>query len=658
MLIFDQLNRADRHLRVLAWVFAAGLLVLVAGVWWLQVVRSRHYVEGERNQSYRTVRVPAPRGKILDRNGVPLAENRPAFNVSLYLEDRALRDAFQAEYKKRRAEIQKAATGTKHKVTSAELKALARSSRYFVVSNLVAEVGGHLDEPLLLNEKNFHQHYEQRLALPMPLRSSLTSTQIARLQERSLGLPGVDMEVQPLRFYPQGTVAAHVLGYLTRSEESAQDELSYYNYRLPDFRGVSGIERSFDEKLSGRAGAKSVLVNNLGYRQTETVLSPVEAGHDVTLTIDAEIQRVAERALASAVTRANPVRGGAAVLDVNSGEIIALASVPSYDPNRFVPRISTDDWAEYNNTNGRPLLHRAVYGGHHPGSTFKIFVALSALESGVLNPDEIFHSDGHIMVGTRRVDDTAGAGDFNFRRAFVKSSNPYFIHYGQKAGPERLIDISHKLYFGERTGIPLGQDSRGILPTLESTRLARGRWVDGDTANMSIGQGDLTVTPLQLAVATAAVANGGKVLWPQLVLSVRAQNELIDPAKPPRVQPRVRGQLGISRQSLEVVRRAMLADVEDEREGSGHKAFVPDYRVCGKTGTAEVWIGQRKDHYDVWFASYAPYDNPRYAVVVMVEYGASGGGTAAPIAGKIFTALKNRDQRSNTASDNSLAQFK
>ena len=222
------------------------------------------------------------------------------------------------------------------------------------------------------------------------------------------------MEVQPLRYYPQGTVAAHVLGYLTRSEESAQDELSYYNYRLPDFRGVSGIERSFDEKLSGRAGAKSVLVNNLGYRQTETILAPVEPGHDVTLTIDADIQRVAERALASAVS-IKPARGGAAVLDVNTGEIIALASAPAYDPNRFVPRISVEDWADYNNTNGRPLLHRAIYGGHHPGSTFKIFVALTALEAGVLNPDEIYHSEGRIMVGRRLIKDTAGAGDFDFK---------------------------------------------------------------------------------------------------------------------------------------------------------------------------------------------------------------------------------------------------
>jgi penicillin-binding protein 2 len=260
------------------------------------------------------------------------------------------------------------------------------------------------------------------------------------------------------------------------------------------------------------------------------------------------------------------------------------------------------------------------------------------------------------MVGRRVIKDTAGAGEFDFRRAFIKSSNPYFINYGRIVGPERLIDMAHQLHFGERTGIPLGQDSRAFVPTLETVRQARGRWVEGDTANMSIGQGDLTVTPLQLAVATAAVANGGKVLWPQLVLSVRMQNELMDPSKPPRVQPRVRSQLGISRQSLEIVRRAMLADVEDQREGSGRAAAVPDYQVCGKTGTAEVWVGNRQDHYDVWFAAYAPYDNPRYAVVVMIEYGRSGGGTAAPVAGKIFERLKYRDQRGTTPRDNSFAQ--
>ena len=674
MLIFDQLNRADRHLRVLSWTIAAGLIVLLGGLWWVQVVRSRHYVEDQRSQSYRTVRVPAPRGKIYDRNGVVLADNRPSYNVSLYLEDRAWRQRVQQTYRTTEAAARKSAlvprqpstmekffsffgykpnlTQTR-RLTLAERTQLGRAARYTVTSNIVWELGTIIGQTLIVDEAKFHRHYERSLALPMPIRSGLTVTEVARLQARGLSLPGLEMDIQPLRVYPQSNVAAHVVGYLRRSIESNEDELSFYDYRLPDFRGVSGIESGLDEELRGRAGGKSVLVNNLGYRQSETVWSPIEPGKHVTLTIDTTIQRATEQALRLANAE-GPIRAAAVVLDCRNGEIIAMASAPTFNPNKWVPGITPEDFRIYNDTNSTPMLNRAIYGGFTPGSTFKIMVAIAALEAG-LNPNEIYHSEGLIRVSGRHrpIGDTAGPGNFDFRRAFIKSSNPYFIHHGWKVGRDPIISVAQRLHFGERTGIPLGQDSPGVVPTLDWIRRNRGGWSQLDTANISIGQDPLKVTPLQMAVAVAAVANGGKVLWPQLVRRIAGENELV--TGPVTVQPRVRDELQVNPRTLDLIRRAMVADVEDS-EGSGKEAYVPGFRVCGKTGTAEVWKGEKKDHYDVWFASYAPYEDPRYSVVVMVEYGASGGKTAAPIAGRIYRALQYREQHPPAANKDSLVK--
>src|SRR5436190_831915 len=668
MLIFDQLNKSDRRLRALSWCLAAGMGVLLAGVWWVQVVRSRHYLEDQRSQSYRSVRVPAPRGKILDRNGVVLAENRPSYNVSLYLEDPAWRERVQQQYRELEAQARQAtlvprkpSTAEKflswfgyepkltqsRRLTLAERSKLGRAARYTVTSNIVWELITTLNIPLMVDETVFHKHYSNSLALPLPIRSGLNSTELARLQERALNLPGIEMDIQPMRIYPHTNLAAHVLGYLVQFKESTEDELAFYNYRLPDYRGLDGIESSFDEELRGRAGAKSVLVNNLGYRQSETVLSPIEAGQNVTLTIDANIQRVAEKALYEASPR-QPTRGAIVVMDVRTGEIIAMASSPTHDPNKWIPRMSWEYYQSSNYTNEdiAPLRNRAINGNYHPGSTFKTVVALAGLESGIIDPAFIYRSAGEFRLGSRVIDDTAGAGDFNFKRAFKKSSNPYFIWFGLQMGREPIVSMAEHLRFGERSGIELPYETPGILPTREYIRKHMGGWHEGETANISIGQGQVDITPLQLAVATAAVANGGSILKPQIVSSVTAQDALVNPssASTPRVE--VRDRLPVSHKTLDIIQKAMLADTE-EVEGTGGGARVEGYRVCGKTGTAQVFNRHNKlDHWTVWFASYAPYEDPRYAVVVMVDYGTSGGGNCAPAARKIYEQLKYRDQKS------------
>lgn len=676
MLIFDQLNKADRQLRVLAWLVASGLLVLLAGLWWVQVVRSRQFVEAQSIQSYRTVRVPAPRGKILDRNGVVLAENRPVYNISLYLGDRAWRESAHEKYIVARDAARRAGATQRapnlaekflswfgykpalvqlEKLSREKILALEREARYSVTSNIVAQIGEVIGEPLLLNSMSFSNHYFKNRPLPLPIRPNLTPSQVARLQERGLRLPGVDMEIQPVRVYPHGTLAAHVLGYLRLSDDSAEGELAYYDYRLPDFRGFSGVEYSLDAELRGKAGGKSVQVNNLGYRQNETVLSAVEAGHDVTLTIDGEIQHVAEYELARAPNVARtPVRGAAVVLDCRTGEIIALASVPTFDPSKWIPRISPQTFRDYNDTNTTPMLNRAVYNGYQPGSTFKTMVALAGLNAGTLKPDEVYQSPGRYPIG-QGIGDPAGAGLFDFKRAFKKSSNCYFIDQGLRVGRDAILAISQRLHFGERTGIPLGQDSPGTLPTREWVKQHRGSWMDGDTANLCIGQGDVIVTPLQMAVAIAAVANGGRVLWPQLTLATNAQDEIVDATQRAAVRPRIRDQLPVSPHTLEVIREAMLADTEDS-DGTAKAARLEGFRVCGKTGTAEQKRnGHVIDHY-TWFASYAPYEDPRYVVVVMVQSGAFGGTTCAPVAQKIYVELRNREKKISVAHGNPVVK--
>jgi penicillin-binding protein 2 len=679
MLIFDQLNKADRHLRMLSWIIAVGVVILLGGLWWVQIVRSRQFVESQFTQSYRTVRVPAPRGKIMDRNGTVLAENKPVYSITLYLEDRSLRDAVQKQFGQSKDAARRAAATVRkpnfiervlsvfgykpslvqvHALSRTNATELLRAARFTVVSNIVGQLSEMIGERIPLNEAQLTNHYHHRLVLPFPIKTKLDAKQIACVQERGLNLPGIDMDVQPERVYPQRTLAAHVIGSLVRSDEAVEGDLAFFDYKLPDYRGYSGIEASFDSALRGRAGAKSVLVNNLGYRQTDTTLSPVEAGKDLTLTIDANIQRVAEHALANINGVTPPVRGGAVVLDVRSGEVLALASVPTFDPTDWIPYLPNAVAGLYTNEYLAPLRNRAIYGNYAPGSTFKIMVALAGLEAGTLKTNEIIRVEanprdpahGIIYVGKSKhsIRDTVAPGDYDFLRAFIKSSNSYFVDQGLRVRPEPIVAVAQEFHFGQRTGIPLA-DSPGRLPTSEWVRSNRGGWSPAAIGNLSIGQGDLDVTPLQLAVAVAAVANGGKVLKPQIVMNVRGPDELVAPNQPPALRPIVQHEVQVSARSMDIVRQAMLADVENPI-GSGHGAFLSDFRACGKTGTAQVQRGFKMDYY-TWFASYAPVEDPRYSVVVMVESGSSGGGTCAPVAKQIYEKLKYLPR----ASGNSVA---
>ncbi len=488
-----------------------------------------------------------------------------------------------------------------------------------------------MGQPLALDEARFTRDYETRLALPVTVLAQLNESEIARFEEQCAGSPGVDLGVQSYRYYPYGTLAGHVLGYLVRDNRSQQGEDAYFSYRLPDYRGVVGIEGGFDKELRGRAGAEEVLVNNLGYRQSTTILSPPRPGRNVVLTLDLRLEQAAthsiERRLGTNATAA------VVVMDVHTGDVLAMVSSPAINPDY---RMNSASWL--NDPALRPQINRASQQNYAPGSIFKLIVALACLKAG-LNPNATIDNPGYIYIGRRHIRDLAPPGEYNLKKAIMHSSNTYFITNGVWAGPKKIVQMGEQFDLGERTGLPTLQETPGIFPSVAD--VTRPSWHAGDTANLSIGQGDIAVTPVQMAVMVSAIANGGKVLWPRLV-------ERIEPPEPdsgekPTVFPSgvVRDTLNVPQRDLQILCEAMLAETE---EGTGREAQVPGLQICGKTGTAQVMNARGQEiNNTTWFASFAPYGNPRYAVLVMVEGGVWGGTTCAPIAHDIYEQIMKDD---------------
>ena len=654
----------ERPLRTVAAGILAGLALLLFGLWQVQVLSRHQYQQRQESQSYRTVRLPAMRGRILDRDGREFAGNAPRYRLDLYLDE--LRAGFQEEYRNRRAQavalkgpgedpVDSGALTwlldrfrkprTRARFTRAELDQLARESRYAVVSNTLAEINHRLGTSLTLAEPTLHQHFLSKTALPLTLIPNCTPAQIALITEQGWNLPGVDLELVPVRSYPHRTLAAHAIGHLRRHDEYDEEE-GRYDYRLRDYRGAMGLEAAYDRELRGQAGARSILVNSAGYRhrRSQELIAAPQPGLNLVTTLDLDLQRATERALASV---GGGERGAVVVMDPSSGDILALASSPPFDPAEFVDGVTSARWTNFFLAEpAAPLMNRATYGQYAPGSTFKIIDAVALLEAGLdpeapfkVEPDPRNPARGAYIIGRRPIGDTAPPGEYDFRRAFIRSSNSYFIHHALRLGWDRLIATGLDFGLGQHTGIRIPEESAGNFPTVATVR-ERG-WGLGNLANVSIGQ-EITLTPLQLAVAVSAVANGGRVFWPRLVDRLEPADPLSE-IQPVRVKAgQVRSELRVRPAHLERVRLVMRDDVLDN-EGTGRAARVPDFAVCGKTGTAEIKAPGRRDKV-TWFASFAPYEAPRYVVIVMVESGASGGGTCAPVARQIYEFLRNRER--------------
>lgn len=659
MLILDQLRKGDRQLRLFAVALLACMGILFLRLWQVQVFKSRTYQQSLETQSYRTVRVPALRGRVYDRNGAVLAENQPRYRLDLYLDE--LRRDFEAEFRVRRnALLQERRSGqpeptlwrrltryfhrrkVRPLIEPEEIATLERAARYSVASNVVAEVSQQIEQPLVIDEQKFYVHHRDKRALPLPIVNNASPRQVARFIERGISIPAVSLEAHAIRFYPQGSSAAHLVGHLNRADDFIDDEDIGYDYRLPDYAGRYGIEMAFDTELRGRPGLRSLLINSAGYRirTLESDSLPSVPGQNLVLTLDLGIQQAAEKAIA---TVGAGTRGAVVVMDPRNGDVLALVSTPAFDPNWFVGIRDTNTWARYNDEHFRPMLNRAAKGQYNPGSTFKIVTALALLEDG-LDPDSLFPvrpdpfrpGKGCTYIGKRKIDDTAAAGDYDLRRAFIKSSNSYFIERAQKTGFRKVVDLGRQFHLGEKTGIRVTEEEDGIFPSPDDGA----QWNPGQFADLCIGQ-QVTVTPLQMAVLVSAIANGGRVYEPR-VIDRMDSSEFQAPASPKLKPGILRNEIRVKASNIEIVRHAMKADVEDDA-GTGVGARVPDFPVSGKTGTAEVKRGSVLIDKIVWFVSFAPFDTPRYTVVVMVESGGSGGRTCAPVAGKIYKYIHERE---------------
>lgn len=668
MLVVDELKKNDPQLRIVALVLMSGLAVLFAGLWWVQIVSARQYRSHLETQAYRSVRLPAMRGKILDREGRVLAENVASYNLSLYLDD--LQDRFKEEYLHIRpvkivtnsppfwefwSNLHSIHTN-RARLTEKQIDQLTWQARYNVANSIVMQISRELQQSLSLDPRKFVRAYMQERALPLTIVPDADESQVARFEEQNPGDNGAALDVQPARVYPYGALAAHLIGYVRKDDSSIAGEDAFFDYRLPDFSGAHtiGIEHGLDSQLHGRAGDASVLVNNLGYRQSETVWNQPEPGKNVALTIDLDIQRTAEKAIAN--HQGTNVQAAAVVMDVHTGDVLAMASFPQFDPNDFAQGLSQEEYDQIQALDAE--RNHATQENYAPGSIFKPIVGLAALENG-LNPNEIYdvqpnpgpgRDPSAIRIGNRIIGDTVPPGPYNFQLAIERSSNSYFIYNGLRTGIDKVIRMAEKFHFGEAEDLPTGQETKGYLPTLEEVH-ARD-WHQGDSAFICFGQGKLDVTPLQIAVAYSAIANGGTVLWPRLVEKIIPQDPTSGEAATVFPSGVVRDHIGVSDHSLQILREAMLSETEDP-EGTGRAAVVgQEMRICGKTGTAQVEDPHGHiDKWNYWFASFAPYENPKYAVVVMVQgkFTGSGGYICAPIAHDIYEELLKKEQAASHA---------
>ena len=654
MLFFDQLKKNDPQLRALALAIAGGLGILLAGLWWVQIVSAREYESHLETQSYRTVRIPAVRGKILDRHGAVLAENLPRYDLVLYLGDlrdqfnNACNQALKRSYARQRQLIAADEKKLGRVLTKAERKQFEFSAkereqvrdhaRYLVANAVITQVGQKMGQPLAVNEAKFTRDYETRLALPVTILTNLNEAQIARFEEQYSGGMGVDLAVQSDRFYPNGTLAGHALGFLVRDSRSEQGEDASFSYRLPDYRGVVGIEGGFDSELRGRAGSEAVLVNNMGYRQSTTILTPPQPGRNLVTTLDLGLEKAATESLVA--HQGADVRAAVVVMDVHTGDILAMVSSPAFNPD-----YDANDPKYLADPELRPAINRATQENYAPGSIFKPIVGLAALETG-LDPNALVDNPGYVYVGRRHIKDLAPPGEYNLQRAIIYSCNTYFITIGLRCHIENIVRMAEKFHFGEHTGLPTRQETPGIFPNLK--QVDSPSWHDGDSANICIGQGEMAVTPMQMAVAYAAIANGGTILWPRLVERLEPQDP--DTGGPVTTFPSgiVRDNLGVSQHNLRILREAMLAETQ---QGTGQAAQVPGLQICGKTGTAQVMNAQNQEiDRTTWFASFAPYERPRYAVVVMMEGRTFWGATCAAIAHDIYQEIVNHPDEDHPTS--------
>jgi penicillin-binding protein 2 len=561
-------------------VVAVLMFLLLAGrLWSLQAIHGTYYRELSEQNRIRDLAIPAPRGVIYDRRGRPLVSNRAAFSVG---------------------------------VLPMEVRQPAR-----LADALASVLAMDREEILARLEAGRRRPFEV-----VPLRRDASKQVVLTIEENRIDLPGVIIQAEPVREYLHGRLAAHALGHLG---EITEEELRRMPaYRAGDLIGKTGVERTYDEVVRGTPGRLRVEVDAAGRPQRVLDRQPARLGQSLVLSLDADLQRVAEAALAGSV-------GAVVALDPRNGEVLALASAPAYDPRQFVGGISAENWRRLTTDRQLPLLNRAAEGTYEPGSVFKVVTGLAALSERVASRESIFHCTGSLALGRWIFRDLAAHGPVNFIRGTAVSCNVMFWQLGRAVGEERLTRYATALGLGWPTGVDLPAEASGFVPTAEwKQRTKREPWYPGDTLNMAIGQGFVLVTPLQVARMLSVVANGGTLHVPRLATRVLSSDGAVVRAFAQKGAP-----VGVTLPAgaLQTLREGLRAAVHS---GTGTAAAVEGLEVSGKTGSAENPRGIPH----AWFAGYAPPERPSLVVVVFIEHGRRGGAAAAPIARAMFEAAR------------------
>ncbi|MGB9893166.1 MAG: penicillin-binding protein 2 [Candidatus Saccharicenans sp.] len=588
--IYEDLSLVKKRSKITLYILVLILLLAIAFYWKIQVLDHQKYWKMAEANRLRELSVSAPRGLILDRQKVILADNAPSFKVSLIRE--AIKD-FQAKIE---------GLSLLLNLSPEELK--NRIERY-----------------------KFMPAYE-----PVIIKDNLPLEEVSVIEARKEEFPEIKLEVEPKRFYPFGSTASHLLGYL---QEVSVDEIKANpdkQWHGGEMVGKSGLEKQYNDYLTGKDGKVLEIVDSLGRPKAEVSRTEPLQGKNLELSLDFDLQKKAEELLQGR-------EGAVVVLNPRTGECLVWASSPTYDPNRFISRFSPEEWLSIVNDPGKPLENRVVRGLYSPGSIFKIVMALAGLGQGLITENTTFYCSGTIELYGKEFSCwfRPGHGNLNLPEAIQNSCNVYFYQLGRRLSIDTISEYARMLGLGQKTEIDLPGEKEGLVPSSDWKRKMMGQsWFPGETISVAIGQGPLLVTPLQIAAMTAVVANRGLKVKPKLVKN------------PNNDQNRVR--VNLSEDIFEKVIEGMWRSVN--KGGTGQAAFQAGFDICGKTGSTQIISREtaekltqrggeiKKTH--SWFTGFAPRDNPQVVVTVLVEFGGLGGQTAAPIAGQIFKVYREK----------------
>jgi len=630
---YDVQSRENPRILFFLWLTLGMTAVLVGGLAWRQLIASREYEVIERRQTERRILMPGPRGDIYDRKGRLLVGNRPHYSAVVYLDD--LRPEFREEYSTLiRAERER----IREEYESApeeerppdpplpDYNGLVWQARGNVVQRYIDTINRVTGRDDSLSERKLVRHFNEQLLLPLPLVEDLDPDQYARLVEQLAVQSPIEIHTGTARYYPYGELAAHTLGYVQSVNpepgEMPDDGIKTFTFKTKI--GKTGLERSFDESLSGTTGSEIWRVDPLGFQHERLEMIPPEQGDDLITSIDVDLQQAAETALGD--------RTGAAVaLDVRTGEVLVIASRPAYDLNRLSPFIPRATFDEINEAGA--WLNRAHQLSYPPGSTFKLITSIAGLRHGAIDLQTEHDCQGVYRVGRRifRCHARYGHGLVDLAAAIEGSCNVFYYAEGLRMGIDVLSEEAMRFGLNEKTGIEIPfETGRLVVPTKEWKREHIGAgWVPGDTANTAIGQGFLLVTPLQMAAATASIARGETRTRPTLRALARAEALQVNHGGEP---------LGLSQRHANELWEGMQRVVGPD--GTGRLVQIEGLNVAGKTGTAD-FRAHGEDVNLAWFVGFAPAEDPQIAVAVMVEGTSAadafhGGSTAGPVAKDVF----------------------